>query len=350
VDNCPINRRKFLYGAGTAALAAGLPGSALAQDKGPLAAMAYPGITEEMARTVIAQSFRSKTGAAVNVTPMLAVDAIAKISAARNNPPIDVVMLDDPTALIAAAEGYISKLSLDKVPNARDVPEKLRADGGITQTFQLVGIMYNPKRIQKAPTSWRDLWNPEYKGRVSVIGPDSSLGVAWMVSVAKSLGGSEDDLEPAWKALADLTPSLATIPRSPGALVPLLQQGQIDIAVGALAFVQPVRTRGGEVELARPDTGWSVVLNTAYLVANSPNPGLASAYINEMMDAGVQAKLAAAPYFQFPTNSKVPYEGEIAKYAKGTDELLGMITTDWKKINPQRKDIIDRFNRDVRRG
>jgi hypothetical protein len=27
-----------------------------------------------------------------------------------------------------------------------------------------------------------------------------------------------------------------------------------------------------------------------------------------------------------------------------------MITTDWSKINPQRPAIIDRFNRDVRKG
>jgi hypothetical protein len=77
-----------------------------------------------------------------------------------------------------------------------------------------------------------------------------------------------------------------------------------------------------------------VVLNVAHIVTNSPNPGLAAAYINAMMDSAVQTKLAGPPACQFPTNAKVPYQGEIKNYVNSQDELLTMITTDWAKINP----------------
>jgi len=345
-----IDRRTMLR-AGLTALTTGFATRiATAKDEGPLAVTAFPGITEEMARTVIAPAFRQTTGKTVNVTSSLAVEAIAKVSASRANPPLDVIVLDDPTGLIAASRGLIQAIPADKAPNGQDVPAKLHVNLGITQTFQLIGLMYNTKRVQPAPTSWDDLWNPKYRGRVAIIGPDSSLGVAWMVSIAKARGGSEDDLEPAWKALNELVPNLATIPRAPGSLVPLMEQGQVDIAVGYLSIVQPLRMRGGDVALAKPTQGWSVVLNVAHIVDNSPNPGLAAAYINAMMDPTVQTKLSGPPAFQFPTNGKVPYQGEIRNYVSGPDELLGMITTDWTKINPQRPAIIDRFNRDVRKG
>jgi putative spermidine/putrescine transport system substrate-binding protein len=344
-----ISRRAALW-TGLGAMSGLMAHTSGAKDEGPLAVTAFPGITEEMARTVIAPAFRQATGKAVNVSASLAVDAIAKVSASRVNPPLDVIILDDPTGLLAVSRGLVQAIPADKVPNGRDVPAKLHVNFGMTQTFQLIGLMYNTKRVQPAPTSWDDLWNPKYKGRVAIIGPDSSLGVAWMVSVAKSRGGSEDDLEPVWKALNELVPNLATIPRAPGSLVPLMEQGQVDIAVGYLAIVQPVRMRGGDVALAKPAQGWSVVLNVAHIVENSPNPELAAAYINAMMDPAVQTKLSGPPAFQFPTNEKVPYQGEIRNYVSGPDELLSMITTDWSKINPQRPAIIDRFNRDVRRG
>ncbi len=343
-------RRDVLWAGLGAMTAACIPVTGLAKDDGPLAVTAFPGITEEMARTVIAPAFRQATGKQVNVTSSLAVDAIAKVAASRANPPLDVIVLDDPTGLVAVSRGLVQPIPAEKVPNGQDVPAKLHVNQGITQTFQLIGLMYNTKRVQPAPRSWDDLWNPKYRGRVAIIGPDSSLGVAWMVSIAKSRGGSEDDLEPAWKALNDLVPNLATIPRAPGSLVPLMEQGQVDIAVGYLAIVQPVRTRGGDVALAKPAEGWSVVLNVAHIVDNSPNAGLAAAYINAMMDPAIQAKLSGPPAFQFPTNAKVPYQGEIQNYVRGPDELLSMITTDWTKINPQRPAIIDRFNRDVRKG
>ena len=209
-------RRDVLWAGLGAMTAACIPVTGLAKDDGPLAVTAFPGITEEMARTVIAPAFRQATGKQVNVTSSLAVDAIAKVAASRANPPLDVIVLDDPTGLVAVSRGLVQPIPAEKVPNGQDVPAKLHVNQGITQTFQLIGLMYNTKRVQPAPRSWDDLWNPKYRGRVAIIGPDLSLGVAWMVSIAKSRGGSEDDLEPAWKALNDLVPNLATIPRAPG--------------------------------------------------------------------------------------------------------------------------------------
>ena len=60
---------------------------------------------------------------------------------------------------------------------------------------------YNPKKIKTPPTSWEDMWNPEYKGRVGITGLASSLGTAFMVEIAKLHGGSETNIEPAFEAI-----------------------------------------------------------------------------------------------------------------------------------------------------
>jgi spermidine/putrescine-binding protein len=122
-----IGRRTVLR-AGLGAISGLMPGTTVAKDEGPLAVTAFPGITEEMARTVIAPAFRQATSKAVNVSASLAVDAIAKVSASRANPPLDVIILDDPTGLLAVSRGLVQAIPADKVPNSQDVPAKLHVN------------------------------------------------------------------------------------------------------------------------------------------------------------------------------------------------------------------------------
>jgi len=49
---------------------------------------------------------------------------------------------------------------------------------------RLIGIRYNPKRMNPPPTSWDDPWDPKYKGRVAITSLASTLGTALLLDVA----------------------------------------------------------------------------------------------------------------------------------------------------------------------
>jgi putative spermidine/putrescine transport system substrate-binding protein len=103
------------------------------------------------------------------------------------------------------------------------------------------------------------------------------------------------------------------------------------------------------VELAIPASGpvgWSTSL---HLVANAAEPDLAVKYIDEHLDADIQAQMLKPPYDVIPTNSKVKLEGAITvAIAKTQDDLAKIRTIDWDKLNPQRGALIDRFNREIK--
>jgi putative spermidine/putrescine transport system substrate-binding protein len=103
------------------------------------------------------------------------------------------------------------------------------------------------------------------------------------------------------------------------------------------------------VELAIPATGpvgWSTSL---HLVANAAEPDLAVKYIDEHLDAGIQAQMLKPPYDVIPTNAKVPLEGAVTlAIAKSKDDLAKIRTLDWDKLNPQRGALIERFNREIK--
>jgi len=334
--------------AGLAVLAVPHPGRAA----GKIVATTYPGSFEEAYRAVLLPYFERETKSSVILQPLLGVDQVAKIAAARANPPYDAVMFDEGPLYNAIKAGILQKFPADKSKYFNDLPPVFQGkDGwGPVVTIQVCGLAYNPKKVKTPPTSWADLWKPEYKGRVGVTGVGSSLGAAFLVEVAKMKGGSEGNIEPGFAALKELLPNISALAPSPGALAALFQQGQIDIAPNYFNNVETLRAKGVDIAFAKPKSGAVMIRTSMHIVANSAEPKLALDYIDALLSPEVQGKLEVAPYNMFPTNGKVKYTGENARQvAKDFDELSkSLVLHDWAKIQDNRPAWIERFNKEVK--
>jgi putative spermidine/putrescine transport system substrate-binding protein len=311
----------------------------------------FTGSWEEAHRDVLVPYFRkTNNNAEVTLDPMLSVDQIAKVTAARNNPPIDVMLHDPGPALVAIAQDLVDPFPVAPNSHFKDLIPEAQEPMGPAIFFQAVGITYNPDKIKTPPTSWRDLWKPEYKGRVGITNLNSTLGTGFLVEISRMFGGSEANVEPGFKALNDLKPNLAAVAANPGALATLYQQGQIDIGPGNFNAIQILKARGVPVEFAKPKEGTIAFKTTIHVVKNTPNKALAVALIEAAMAPEVQGRLMQSPYLIVPTNTKVKMEGEIAKVlAKDHADLKKtFVFQDWKKINEQRSQWIERFNREIK--
>ncbi len=311
----------------------------------------FTGSWEEAHKTVLVPAFRkANNNADITLDPMLSVDQIAKVTAARNNPPIDVMLHDPGPALTAIGQDLVDPFPVAQSKHYKDlIPEAQEATGPAI-FFQVVGLTYNPEKIKTPPTSWRDLWKPEYKGRVGITTLNSTLGTGWLVEVSKMYGGSEANVEPGFKAINELKPSLAAVAANPGSLAALFQQGQIDISPGNFNAVQILKARGVPVEYVSPKEGAIAFKTTIHVVKNSPNKALAAALIESAMSPEVQTRLMQSPYLIVPTNTKVKMEGEIAKVLAQDHAAMKsrFVFQDWKKINEQRAQWIERFNREIK--
>jgi putative spermidine/putrescine transport system substrate-binding protein len=66
---------------------------------------------------------------------------------------------------------------------------------GVFFSISAIGLMYNTKLVNPPPTSWKDLWDPRFKGKVAFWdAPNWSFN--GLVVTAKLYGGSEDNIEP----------------------------------------------------------------------------------------------------------------------------------------------------------
>ena len=311
----------------------------------------FTGSWEEAHKAVLVPAFRkANNNADITLDPMLSVDQIAKVTAARNNPPIDVMLHDPGPALVAIGQDLVEPFPVAKSTHYKDLLPEAQDPTGPAIFFQTVGLTYNPEKIKTPPTSWRDLWKPEFKGRVGITTLNSTLGTGWLVEVAKMFGGSEANVEPGFKAINDLKPNLAAVAANPGALATLFQQGQIDISPGNFNAIQLLKARGVPVEFVAPKEGAIAFKTSIHVVKNSPNRELAAALIEAAMSPEVQTRLMQAPYLIVPTNTKVKMEGEIAKVLAKDHAAMKktFVFQDWKKINEQRSAWIERFNREVK--
>jgi putative spermidine/putrescine transport system substrate-binding protein len=342
-----LARRDVLKAAATAGALALLPRQALAAD--PLVVATFPGTWNEAHRDVLAPYFRKKTGADVTQTILLATDQVAKLEAARGKPPFDVAIMDEGPLLDAVKAGVIEKYPADKSPNYKDLVPAFQEPWGPKISLQVIGIGFNPKKIKERPKSWNDLFNPAYKGRVGLTALNSTLGMAFMVDLAKTRGGSESDIEPAFKALKELLPSVGAISANLGAHAALFQQEQIDIAPYNFNFVQTLKEKGVDIDFATLDTGIPAWRTSLHLVKNAVQPDLAIQYIDAHLAPEVQEDMERPPYWVIPTNGKVPLKGEIVKQvAKSQDDIAKLKYQDWTKINQHRSEWIERFNRDIK--
>ena len=310
---------------------------------GSVTAAVYPGPWEEAYRGIVAPAVKSEHGIDVAFEALFAVDEIAKVRAARGNPPFDVMLLDPgPRASGIDFELY-EPFDGSKLKNASKLPASLIDKSGVAVAAQVVGIAYNPKKVAR-PAGWKDLFKPEFVTHLGLTGFQTTFGTMCLIEIAKAFGGSETDVEPAFAEIKKALPKVAAV-ASPAALPGLFQQGQVDLMYINTQTVTTLKTRSVDVEFVEPDTGASAFVTTVHIAKGSQHVPEAYAYIDTILSTPVQDKLAKKPYYLTPVNKEVDPGADVPM--KSVDEIGKFVTYDWRKINVQRAKWIDRFNKEV---
>ena len=154
--------------------------------------------------------FEEKNNVKVTFSYNLMAVTQSKIITECGNPSISVAGTPDIESVRIAEAGCYQDYDLDIVTNYKDIiPTAIQPPrGGLTHwhagiVSTVFSLVYNTKEVSGKPTSWEELWNPKYKGRVG-IPTFTENGQPWMHAMNISLGGTFDDLTPAIEAVADL--------------------------------------------------------------------------------------------------------------------------------------------------
>ncbi len=325
-----FTRREFL--AASAALGGVSLVSRPAFAKGSVTAAMYPGTWEEAYRAHVAPVLKKAHGIDLEMTPLFAVDQIAKAQAARGNPPFDAFVLDPGPRVTAIERGLFEKFDPKKLSNLARLPDGMADEWGVMVAAQVVGIGYNPKKLP-APKAWTDLLKEPWVSRLGMTGFQTTFGTVSIIEIAKQFGGSETNVEPFFAEIKKVLPKIAAI-GAPASMPSLFQQGQCDITYTNTQTVDTLRSRGVDIEFIKPASGAVAFFTTVHIAKGSKDIENAYKYFDTVISAQVQTALMQPPNNFLPVNKDVKLAPHLPMAS--LDEMAKFVRHDWTKINPLR--------------
>jgi spermidine/putrescine-binding protein len=208
----------------------------------------------------------------------------------------DVVVPSDYMVSIMRYQGLLAELDLSRIPNAVMLDEHLQRlpfdpenRHSIPYLWGTVGVGYDSAVVTTPPDSWSVLWDPQYKGRISMLNDQREvLGAA-----LRSLGHSLNTQDPAIIAqardkLLAQKPLVKTYTSEN--YDQLLAAGEVVLAHGWGGAVARAMVERPSVRFVVPKEGGTIWADCIAVLQSSKHKELAMQFVNHLLDRGVAAR------------------------------------------------------------
>lgn len=345
-----VTRRQLAQGTLGGLLAAPFIRPAMAQDKSVTFA-GYSGIFQENYTAAVIEPFQKASGIKVNYFPMPnSAQTLGMIRAQKAAPQLDVAIFDITIGKTATDEGLLAPITKDEFPVLADLAPAAFAPGvdAVGVTFDSLSLVYSPDAVKPAPTSWKVLWEPAYKGKIAMAGAPDIVGIG-MTLVANRLFGGTDykNFDKGIQAMSDLAPSVLSFDPKPDAYSFVIN-GQAQLGIGWNARAQLYsRQSNGKMGASLPDEGSLFQINTMGLVKGAPQTESAKAFIKYALSAEAQAAFAERMFYA-PVNTKARVsDAALAATAASPARMEKMLAVDWLEIAKFRDRLNDQWRRRI---
>src|SRR3984885_13238943 len=218
----------------------------------------------------------------------------------------DVISPSSDVATSIAAAGLAAPLDLTKIPSYGQLSPQLTSLplGRVKENVNGVPFMWGPDPLlydtmvfPQAPESWNVLWDPKYKGKISVWDDLSTIYMAAQVlgydkpEASQLYNLTDEQLDAVKKKLLELKPNIRKMWSTGGELTNLFQNHEIVAAMGWPLMTNQLRKINfpvGETIPRENTTGWIYHL---MITADSTNQELAYEFLEYMIEAQTQKKI-----------------------------------------------------------
>jgi putative spermidine/putrescine transport system substrate-binding protein len=300
--------------------------------------------------------FEKANDVKVVVVPGTSSDILAKATAAKDNPQMHLMFLDDGVMVRAIGAGLCQKMNdspvlADLAPGAR-----MKGDMAVGIDLGMTGLAYNKKMFDEkgwaAPTSWMDLADPKYKEKVVFQSASaSSFGLHAFLMFNRIQGGTEKDVEPGFsKFRSTIGPNVLEFIPSSAKISEMVQTGEAAIFPLTPTAVAALQEKGIPVEYAQPKEGSVVLMVAECVIAKNSEPELSQKLAAYLLSPEAQSKaLQSGNIVPSNTKAKAATPEAEAKLAKFHDYMKNAVTLDWDAINEKRPEWNSRWNKMIER-
>ena len=215
----------------------------------------------------------------------------------------DIISPSSDVAASIARTGLAAPLDLSKFPSYGQLSSKLRDLPLVKTNGQVYGVpfMWGPNPLlydttvsAKPPDSWAILWDPKYKGKISVWDDLSTVYLAAQIlgfdkpDPSQLYNLSDDQLAAVRKKLIELKPNIRKIWATGGELTNLFQNHEVVLAMGWPLNTNDLRKLNfpiGETIPKENTTGW---IDHLMITAASSHKELAHDFLEYMIEPKTQ--------------------------------------------------------------
>lgn len=314
-------------------------------EEGPLIIGTYGGRYDDALQEAVIKQFQEKYGVEVILEPGYNA---AKLVAEAGSPSVDLAMQDDIT-LYQGVDDAMEKIDASLLSHADELYDGAidKSGYGVYLLWGRYGLCYRTDLVDTPPTSWKDLWDDKYIGKVTMSKVDASNGIQMLEMAAKLNGGSSTNVEPGWEAIGELASHCQTVAASTANMTDLLTTGQVVIAPWWDGRTYALAAEGVPVDFVVPDEGAYATITEFIIPKGTQKYYLAHAFIDMCIEAEAQAKLASIIKYG-PVNKNTVLDDETAKVVlNGADAVSKLIFADWTVLAPQRPDFTAYYDRNI---
>lgn len=255
---------------------------------------------------------------------------------------MDVACLSDSDHYIVASTDMFETVDAAKVSRLDKVFPELRTDTAIPHIYSAQVILYNVNKVKAPPTSYADLWDPKWRGR---IGLADILYSANTVAAALAGGGGVSNYDPAEQKLMELRSLDVKIYPSNEALAAALKSEEVWLTVMWLARGFMWKKAGIPLSHVVPKEGAVSIVFEASVPRNARNKEGGFTYLDAMLDAKAQVAFADKMGY-VPTVSDAVLPEDIARQVSLSEaDRARLLKPDYKYQTERSQRTLDFWNK-----
>ncbi|MDY6782705.1 MAG: spermidine/putrescine ABC transporter substrate-binding protein [Cyanobacteriota bacterium] len=236
-------------------------------------------------------------------------DLLAKIR--PGNPGYDIIVPTSDYVVIMASEGLLEPLNHDNIPNLKNVDQIFidpPFDPGnqysVPYQWGTMGLGYNIEKTGGELTSWKEIFEPRFAGRVSLMEDlRATLGTVLIYLGYDPNTTDESKINEARNYLIKHQEVVAAF--APDTGQNLLDQGEVDVAVEWSGDIFQVMEENPDIRYTIPKEGSIVWTDNLAIPKDAPNKELAEKFINFILEPEVGAIISNYVKYGSPNRAAI---------------------------------------------
>ncbi len=257
------------------------------------------------------EGFRAQTGVKVIADTFDSNETMLAAFQAGKGAAYSIIYPSDYTVAKMIELKLLQQLDLSRIQGLENILPRFQSsvhDPGnryhVPISWGTTGLIYNSAKLNPAPTDWSYLWTHQQtlSRRMTLINDTREVMGATLRSLGYSYNSSNpQEIKQAYEKLTLLKPAIASF--TTDAWRDQLIAGDLLIAMGYSADAMAVTLANPALKYAIPSSGTSLWSDTMVIPKTAPNPDVAYAWINYVLQPSVAVQMTERLNFATPNQS-----------------------------------------------